>query len=222
MGFFLQIVRFGVPNSPKIGQSLNSTVQSKLLKYALAAGADYGQSDVTPKSRVSLTPATASEWNRCEYFSSLLSCILSPLQTDIPCFFGSDSLVYCRVAGGIGLLMSLMLTADARVGTGTEMVSYDAEIIDGLLPGLMFPPLKSNFATTGSISISVMGRNFGPSYVSLLGRGGYTSCEFSTWASDSSVQGLLKRGFQVTLQQGNLQPHSKFILVPNPNFCGIS
>lgn len=109
--------------------------------------------------------------------------------------------------------MPLMLTADVQVGTNTEIVSYDAEIIDGLLPGRIYPPLRSNFATTGSLSLTVLGRNFGPTFVSLFGRGGYTSCEFSVWASDSSVQCLLKRGFQITLQQGSLQPHSKFILV---------
>lgn len=73
-GILWQIVRFGVPNSPKIGQSLNSTAQSKLLKYALAVGVDYGQYDVTPKSQIGLTPATATEWNRCAYCRRSACC----------------------------------------------------------------------------------------------------------------------------------------------------
>ena len=62
--FLLQVVHFGAPNSPKIGQGLNSTVQSALLKYALAIGVDYGQTDVSLKSQIGLTPATSTEWSR--------------------------------------------------------------------------------------------------------------------------------------------------------------
>ena len=106
-----------------------------------------------------------------------------------------------------------MITADVRVGTTTEVVSYDAAVIEGLLPGLVYPTWPSTFPTPGSLSLSVAGINFGPSFVSLYGRGGYTSCEFSLWRSDTALQCLLKRGFQVTLQQGLLQPNSKFVLV---------
>jgi hypothetical protein len=125
----------------------------------------------------------------------------------------SNTLVFCRAASGIGVLLQLIVTADIRVGTTTEVATYDAENIDGMLAGLISPPFRSNFATTGSLSITVAGRNFGISYISLFGRGGYTYCEFSIWLSDTAVQCLLRAGFQTTLQRGPFQPHAKFILV---------
>jgi hypothetical protein len=106
-----------------------------------------------------------------------------------------------------------MVTADIRVGTTSEVATYDAENIDGMLAGLIRPRLRSNFATTGSLSITVAGRNFGISYISLFGRGGYSYCEFSRWISDTAIQCFLKAGFQTRLQQGASQPHAKFILV---------
>ncbi len=60
----LQIILFGVPNSPKAGQNPISSSQSNLLKYVLAVGMDFGQTDVTPKSRIGVTPALTTEWNR--------------------------------------------------------------------------------------------------------------------------------------------------------------
>jgi hypothetical protein len=79
----MQIVRFGVPNSPKAGQNPNSTLQSNLLKYVLAVGLDFGKTDVTPESRIGVTPALTTEWNRhvthfCFPFAILLahfSCV---------------------------------------------------------------------------------------------------------------------------------------------------
>ncbi len=111
------------------------------------------------------------------------------------------------------MLLASIVTADLRVGTTTMAATYDAEVIDGLLPGLFRPPLRSNFATTGSLSITVAGRNFGISYISLFGRGGYTYCEFSRWISDTALQCFLKAGFQTKLDKGFSQPHSKFVLV---------
>ncbi len=60
----MQIVRFGVPNSPKAGQNPNSTLQSKLLRFVLAVGLDFGKTDVSPESRIGVTPALTTEWNR--------------------------------------------------------------------------------------------------------------------------------------------------------------
>ncbi len=128
-------------------------------------------------------------------------------------FSNSNTLLFCRTASGIGILLASMVTADVRVGTRTMAATYDAEVIDGLLPGLIRPPLRSNFATTGSLSISVAGRNFGISHISLFGRGGFTYCEFSLWTSDTALQCFLKAGFQTKLDRGFSQPHSKFILV---------
>jgi hypothetical protein len=211
----VQIVRFGVPNSPKAGQNSNSTSQSKLLKYVLAVGLDFGKTDVSPEARIGVTPALTTEWNR-----HVPHLFASPIQFFFLIFFSrifhlsnSNTLVFCRTASGIGILLGLIVTADLRVGTTTEVATYDAENIDGMLAGLISPPLRSNFATTGSLSITVAGRNFGINYISLFGRGGYTNCEFSIWLSDTAVQCFLKAGFQTTLRRGPFQHHSKFILV---------
>ena len=106
----------------------------------------------------------------------------------------SDSLLFCRASSGSGPFLALIITADVSVGTTTGLASYDGEVIDGLLPGLINPRYRSNFATTGSLSITVAGRNFGTNFVSLRARGGYTTCDFSTWISDTSVQCYLRLG----------------------------
>jgi hypothetical protein len=103
----------------------------------------------------------------------------------------SASSVVCRVSSSTRFFSVVVLTVGESSGTVTEAWTSDSVSLSSLVP--------LNVASFISASLTVSGRNFGVSGYSGAGRVGDTSCQASSWVSDSSIRCLSPRGVRHTL-----------------------
>ena len=89
----------------------------------------------------------------------------------------SDTSVVCRSAAGSGSTLPVYLTIARAVDALSQAVSYDG------------PSVRSVFAIRlrDTVSLSVVGKNFGTSHFSSSIRFGFTVAMISRWRSDSSL-----------------------------------
>ena len=125
-------------------------------------GSNFGMQDYTPSGRTGLEGCETSVW-------------------------ASDSALYCRTGFGAFGTVAATITAGVRVGSMTEVVSYNAPALSGV-------PSRGNTASTGSVSMTVVGNNIAINDYSQTARVGGTTCESSEWESDSSVRCLSAGG----------------------------
>ncbi|KAJ1470089.1 hypothetical protein T484DRAFT_1849086 [Baffinella frigidus] len=106
----------------------------------------------------------------------------------------SDSSLRCMTAGGVGGSMRVAVTAGARVGSLTDVVSYDtpslAYIIDE--QGNAFNA-TANLPSGGSV-VTVLGAGLGVMSYTDSARTGQSRCEATEWQSDSSLTCKTARG----------------------------
>ena len=112
-------------------------------------GSGLGMSDYTPSGRTGLEGCETSVW-------------------------ASDSALYCRTGFGAFGTVAATITAGVRVGSMTEVVSYNAPALSGV-------PSRVNTASTGSVSMTVVGNNIAINDYSQTARVGGTTCESSEW-----------------------------------------
>jgi len=93
----------------------------------------------------------------------------------------SNSLVSCKYPSGTGEAKSVSFSMALRVGTSTEVFTYDSPSITDVV-GTNGPPSHSSGAT-----VTVLGKNFGTSDYTVTAKVGVTACSFTKWVSDSHV-----------------------------------
>eukprot|EP00961_Rhodomonas_salina_P228162 3083868-Rhodomonas_salina.1 len=110
----------------------------------------------------------------------------------------SETSVECRSPSGLSHSTKLAFTVSSLVGSTTELLSYDANIISSTE--------RANFAH-GSSSLTVHGTGFG--IVSTTGqvRSGMSACEATSWISHTTIQchssqGLLLRSRSIVVTSG--------------------
>ena len=84
------------------------------------------------------------------------------------------------------------MTAGERSASMSDPVSFDSGIVKTLF--------TSNQAGTGSTRVTVFGDKVGVLSLSSMTRGGHTSCEETTWNSETSISCMVTRGGQRTLR----------------------
>ncbi|KAJ1475837.1 hypothetical protein T484DRAFT_1827001 [Baffinella frigidus] len=92
----------------------------------------------------------------------------------------SDSSMCCLSSGGVFGTLSVAVTAGNRAGSVTEGLSYESVTVNSV-EGV-------NLATDMSSNVTLMGSGLGEADYSAAGRVGATSCEGSTWVSDTCVR----------------------------------
>jgi hypothetical protein len=145
-------------------------------------GADFGTYLSTLSQRVGVTACQASDWQ-------------------------SDTSTVCRVASGVHGTLRVAVTAGVRVGSVTEAFSFDLSVRGD---NAAVPTTQFNVPSTGSISVTVIGADFGTYLSTLSQRVGMTTCEASDWQSDTStvcrvasgVHGTLRTSVTVGLRAG--------------------
>ncbi|EKX41591.1 hypothetical protein GUITHDRAFT_112301 [Guillardia theta CCMP2712] len=91
----------------------------------------------------------------------------------------SDAEVSCMAAAGMGRTLSAQLTASSLVGTATELLSYDAQLV--------FNMSRSNTETRYPAHLTAFGLGLGPSDSSVRSRVLPTASAFTMWLSTSSL-----------------------------------
>ena len=106
----------------------------------------------------------------------------------------SATSVFCRVASGMGASFQLIFTSGAAVGrTRTAAFSYLGPEIFVPSPAIAFT-WKFNYAVTGSIPITVQAVFLGLFSVTQNLRAGASSCEGTSWISDTQIIGVIPEG----------------------------
>jgi hypothetical protein len=105
----------------------------------------------------------------------------------------SETSVRCKMAAGIQATMRLVVTHGVSVGTVSRVLSYDA-------PTVKVVPATVNHATTGKVTVSVHGANFGKTRYSMAARAGGTSMQQTAWVSDTAVTAKMPMGLGGTLR----------------------
>eukprot|EP00960_Hanusia_phi_P066140 766326-Hanusia_phi.AAC.4 len=95
-------------------------------------------------------------------------------------FWQSVSNALCQAPRGKGFQLTLLMTTGNRVGFISQAVSYDS--------GAVIGSSISNVATTGSISLTVLGTSFGLEPATITTRMGVTASESTIWVSDSTLR----------------------------------
>jgi hypothetical protein len=98
--------------------------------------------------------------------------------------WNSDTAIRCRVVAG-SVNVPLVVSVASGTGSLTGFLSYDVPSQSSVAFAL--------FASTGSVSITVFGSNTGASYSQKVLISG-SSCESTSWISDSSLQSRLTSG----------------------------
>jgi len=98
--------------------------------------------------------------------------------------WNSDTAIRCRVVAG-SVNVPLVVSVASGTGSLTGFLSYDVPIQSSVAFAL--------FASTGSVSITVFGFNTGVSYSQKVLISG-SSCESTSWISDSSLQSRFASG----------------------------
>jgi len=98
----------------------------------------------------------------------------------------SSSCVYCSSAGGTRATLRIHLTSGQMAATVTEAYSYERPMLIQVMPG--------NAATTGRMTVTCLGSNFGLVDFTIAFRIGGTACEASRWVADSTVKCKLPAG----------------------------
>ena len=93
--------------------------------------------------------------------------------------WASDSSLTCRISAGAGRTRQVVVSALESLGCASEAWSY--------VSGNMCMVTQTNFAATGSISISLIGAGLSSTSLSAAARHGASACEQSVWISDTSV-----------------------------------
>lgn len=92
-----------------------------------------------------------------------------------------DTTVWCMVTKGVGHTKPIALTVEGQVGTGTELVSYNAPTVTSVCSG--FAPDFSK-----PIVFTVRGQGMGYTSYSSRMRLGNTACAANDWVSDTTMQ----------------------------------
>jgi hypothetical protein len=100
----------------------------------------------------------------------------------------SDSVTVCVLAPGRRAPHNLMVSVGVQVGTLSAAFCYDGPVPSSALP--------VNAPTSGMVSFSLTGTNFGVHDYTQKTRVGGTSCLDTEWTSDTSVRGHLSDGVQ--------------------------
>ena len=98
-----------------------------------------------------------------------------------------DTMVWCKVAQGVGHTKPAIVTVQSQVGTGTELVSYMA-------PKIVKPKPDVDSVWYGDqplsrpMSFTVRGENMGYASYTAQMRLGQSTCSASDWTSDTTMQ----------------------------------
>ena len=98
----------------------------------------------------------------------------------------SDSALTCKRASGHMATHPIFVSLTNALNAITAAVSYDSNRLASLTP--------SNSASSGSVSVTVSGVNFGVLKWSLHVQSGISRCESSVWSSDTSVTSKVSSG----------------------------
>ena len=98
----------------------------------------------------------------------------------------TDTSAVVKTNAGIGDAQQIVLTVFENEGTFTLVYTYDSPVPSGAS--------WQNGPTTGEVTITIVGRNFGAKQYSPRGRLGATTCASSSWVSDSALSCKLPRG----------------------------
>ena len=98
----------------------------------------------------------------------------------------SETSVRCRMCHGARGTRRIALTAGERVGTMSDMTSFDA--------GSVSVSRGVNRAGTGSASVTVHGAGLGLVSFTGMVRSGHTGCEGTEWESETSLRCLVGHG----------------------------
>ena len=98
----------------------------------------------------------------------------------------SDSALTCKRAAGHMATHPIFVSMTNALSAITAAVSYDSNRLASLTP--------SNSASSGSVSVTVSGVNFGVLKWSLHVQSGISRCESSVWSSDTSVTSKVSSG----------------------------
>eukprot|EP00960_Hanusia_phi_P077219 768667-Hanusia_phi.AAC.1 len=91
----------------------------------------------------------------------------------------SDTAITSKISSGQSGSLSLRVTLNLKVGTLTEAVSYSKPCFSQVARG--------NYAATGSLILTVLGKSFGMISCSPKGQIGWTCTELTTWNSETSI-----------------------------------
>eukprot|EP00960_Hanusia_phi_P060184 764428-Hanusia_phi.AAC.1 len=123
------------------------------------SGSNFGQFSASSSQRIGITAQQTTSWT-------------------------SQTSIKSLSASGIFSTLAMMLTVGERVGTVTQIVSYDLPTLHGN------SAFTTNTASTGSYLLNIIGSNFGQVSYCDVSRMGHTSCEYTKWHSTSEVQCL--------------------------------
>ena len=104
----------------------------------------------------------------------------------------SDTSAVCKAGQGSGSTIRLAVTVGMRPGTHTQAWSYDSPSISSLG--------RPNIPSTGSVALTIFGGAFAHADISPWARVGFTSCEGTSWTSETSVKCLVASGVFATLR----------------------
>ena len=98
----------------------------------------------------------------------------------------SDTSISCNLVKGSGFTKKVIATAGSRVGSVTEIFSYDGPSISS--------QVEVHVPTTGSSLLTMTGQDFGNNHYSVGTRFGGSASEYTMWISDTSVEAQLPSG----------------------------
>jgi len=104
----------------------------------------------------------------------------------------SSSAMVCKAGAGLSAGRGLCVSVGLRVGSVSGLVSFDVISVSGVV--------SSNGGGSGSVSVTIVGGGFGGFAASGVARVGGTSCEGSSWVSETSL--LCKVGAGVSEGRG--------------------
>ena len=102
----------------------------------------------------------------------------------------SETSLTCLVGSGLFASRRVVLTAGDFTASISIAFSYDGSLISS--------PLRVNMFSTGSAVVTLHGVGLGMSLFSGSARVGVSSCEYTSWRSDSSLFCLVVSGFART------------------------
>ena len=118
----------------------------------------------------------------------------------------STTALPCRVSFGNGASAKLQVTAGVQSGTWSSSVSFSAPTFNPANTSLnysiswaKFSPVSSaNSPTTGSLLVTLSGRDYSSFASTTAARTSGTACERSSWISDSSIMSKISQGLRTS------------------------
>jgi hypothetical protein len=123
-------------------------------------------------------------------YSSVLNVYGTAAETTV---WVSDTSMLCRVSAGIMSTRAISVTAGVRVGTVTEIVTYDTPTATLTWPANT--PMTAGDHLQAAPTHIISGANFGQTGVTANGILGGTTFEATMWMSDSSISPRFASGF---------------------------